>query len=364
MPARLTIADVQKLARSRGGRCLSREYAVCRKPLEWQCAKGHNWRTSELSVRRGSWCPYCAGVARKTIGQMRELALAKGGRCLSRRYVNGRTPLSWRCRRGHRWEMMPMYVAQGQWCPTCAHGPKISIAEWRKLARSLGGKCLSKQYTSKRDKLLWQCAKGHRWEAVPNQIKQGGWCPDCAGSRKHTLADMGQLAAQRGGQCLSQKYVNNHSALKWRCAKGHVWKAEPRLIGQGHWCPACHGTPKGTLQQMRELAQERGGRCASKTYLGSQGKLVWRCAVGHLWEATPATIKAGRWCPHCAHKARLTIKEMRELAEARGGRCLSQHYVNSYTKLLWECANGHIWATKPATVRRGHWCPVCAGGWG
>ncbi|GET55034.1 hypothetical protein GLOIN_2v1766614 [Rhizophagus irregularis DAOM 181602=DAOM 197198] len=32
-----------------------------------------------------------------------------------------------------------------------------------------------------RAKLEWICENKHRWEAVPNGIQQGSWCPYCVG---------------------------------------------------------------------------------------------------------------------------------------------------------------------------------------
>ncbi|PKC04513.1 hypothetical protein RhiirA5_422139 [Rhizophagus irregularis] len=33
-----------------------------------------------------------------------------------------------------------------------------------------------------RAKLEWICENKHRWEAVPNGIQQGSWCPYCVGA--------------------------------------------------------------------------------------------------------------------------------------------------------------------------------------
>ena len=41
------------------------------------------------------------------------------------------------------------------------------------------------------------------------------------------------------------------------------------------------------------------------------------------------------------------------------GKCLSIEYQNSYTKLSWQCEKGHIWMSKPNTVKNGKWFPVC-----
>lgn len=58
----------------------------------------------------------------------------------------------------------------------------------------------------------------------------------------------------------------------------------------------------------------------------------------------------------------LDIEDMREVAEFRGGKCLSESMVKGdlYTKLLWECADGHQFYMSPyAVLKAGHWCDKC-----
>eukprot|EP01037_Dinobryon_pediforme_P003966 gene3965-4016_t len=56
---------------------------------------------------------------------------------------------------------------------------------------------------------------------------------------------------------------------------------------------------------------------------------------------------------------------MRSVAQSRGGECLSDKYMGMQTKLRWRCAHGHEWSTTPATViNRGSWCPDCSTGLG
>jgi len=55
----------------------------------------------------------------------------------------------------------------------------------------------------------------------------------------------------------------------------------------------------------------------------------------------------------------ITIKDMQEIAKKRGGKCLSDVYVNSQTHLLWECSKGHQWEAVPYSIKNGHWCPKC-----
>jgi len=169
------------------------------------------------------------------------------------------------------------------------------------------------------------------------------------------------IAAERGGKCLSQKYVNNKTKLLWECAKGHQWEAQPTNVKQGQWCPDCAGVKRLTLKDMQMLARKRGGKCLSQEYINANSKLLWECGKGHQWKAKPNNIKSqGQWCPECSGKKKLTLKEMQTIARKRGGKCLAEEYGNSYTKLLWECKEGHRWRTNPHNIKRGSWCPKCS----
>jgi len=50
---------------------------------------------------------------------------------------------------------------------------------------------------------------------------------------------MNEYAEKRGGKCLSEKYVNIKTKLKWECKYGHQWEARASIINQNNWCPKC-----------------------------------------------------------------------------------------------------------------------------
>merc|ERR1712226_996679 len=90
-------------------------------------------------------------------------------------------------------------------------------------------------------KLRWQCAEGHQWEASLNSIKNGGsWCPTCAKLRSCLSIEVAKdIAAARGGICVSERYDNIFAHLLWRCSQGHEWSANLNNVKQGTWCPYC-----------------------------------------------------------------------------------------------------------------------------
>lgn len=486
-----TIEEMKLIAKKKGGECLSLEYISARTNLKWRCADGHEWESVPYSIKKGHWCPYCAGSGKLNIEEMHKIARDRNGKCLSQEYINARTNLKWRCADGHEWKASPDNIKRGKWCPYCSvyvsekicretferlfekrfpkkrpkwlinpeTGKKMELdgycedlklafeyqgkqhyeetyfttrrsllkqikldkikkelcdendvklieitynieydqiptyiiskcqkqgisvpninlevfdyhsfdiyspsrlEEMHKIARERGGKCLSDNYINANTKLKWRCSEGHDWESVPASIKAGTWCPYCHGNIKLTIQEMQEIAKTRGGECLSDKYINSQTKLKWRCRERHEWEATPNGIVGGKWCPYCAGIVKLTIEEMQEIAKSRGGECLSSSYININSKLKWRCSEGHEWEIKPGHVKNGSWCPYCAGSAKLTIEEMQEIAKSRGGECLSQDYINARTNLKWRCGDGHEWEAVPHSIKRGRWCPICA----
>jgi hypothetical protein len=365
-PKIFTIEDMQKLAESHKGKCLSTKYTNNHTKLKWQCKEGHIWKTTPKTIKRGHWCPECYGNAKLTLEKMQKIAKQRGGKCLSNQYINADTKLRWQCKERHIWEATPYSIkSRSSWCPVCAGNSKLNIEDMKKLATNHRGKCLSHEYINSKTQLEWQCDKGHIWEATPDSVKRGHWCPICAitiraNKQKSTIEQMRELATKRGGKCLSQEYINTNTKLEWKCSKGHTWWARPSDVVQNKWCPVCGGSQKSTIKEMQKVAKQRGGMCLSHKYVNSKTRLRWQCKKGHIWEATPGKIKNGQWCPYCAGHMKLTIEDMQKLAKEKGGLCLSTDYINARKKLKWQCKEGHIWEATPDSVKSGHWCPKCS----
>jgi hypothetical protein len=117
---------------------------------------------------------------------------------------------------------------------------------------------------------------------------------------------------------------------------------------------------KLTLQDMQNTARDKGGSCLSSAYIDVDSKYLWKCKNNHEWNACYSSIRSGSWCPYCKGVGKNTIEDMRRLAAYHNGLCLSESYINSHTKLKWQCEDGHIWESKSNDIDQGHWCPICA----
>lgn len=442
---RHSIDELDRLARDKGGRCLSEQYAGRRKQLHWKCAEGHEWFAQPGSILAGTWCPRCHGSPTYSIEDMKTLASSRGGKCLSKQYVRSQAKLRWKCSAGHSWEAVPASIVAGRWCPECGRG----LGE--RLCRAFFEQKFKQPFPNKRPEwLLDRNGKAMELDGYNNNLKIAfehhglqhyqvvGWnlspsarqlaavqardklrrksCRN-AGVALIVVPSIGSLtpieklehlittklrrqnirlpknyfgirvdysqayrkaritkqlakcqahALSKGGRCLAIEYVTARQKVKWECDKGHKWDATPdNVLRAGTWCPQCktevlRRTFSHTIETMWRLACKRGGLCLSNEYKNSKTPLRWQCKKKHEWISVASNVLSGSWCPECAGNLRLTLEAMHRSAKDRQGKCLSVSYINSTTHLRWQCKKGHIWGAIPMSILRGSWCPRCA----
>lgn len=118
---------VVKFAKERLNRtCLSAEYKNNKSKLRWMCDTCHyEWEASFKAMEKElSKCPRCLGRVKYTIDDCKKIARERGGECLSETYQNNKANLLWKCSEGHEWQT-PLHTilsncqGRGSWCPDC-----------------------------------------------------------------------------------------------------------------------------------------------------------------------------------------------------------------------------------------------------
>ena len=284
MPKRLTEDDVRDAAARKGGTCLNPEaYRNTQTRLRWECGEGHEWVTSTASIRAGSWCRQCAIDAGR-VGRPRTATLDRA------------------------------YDAAGE----------------------REGLCLAAAVSRGTDRLDWECAEGHGWDATfTSVVNLGTWCPTCAGKgrgggrpRTADYDRAAEAAAAHGGVCLSPEEAVTRSTdrLDWECEDGHGWAATYGSVLSGSWCHECadYGRPgEADMEEALAAAAVHGGLCLSQELTRGADRLQWECAAGHVWAATfNGVVRAGSWCPRCHKAQRWKTEESVRLAfeQATGRR--------------------------------------------
>ena len=98
------LRQLQKVARDRGGVLVTKQYQGG-KAAEWQCGNPDHpsWVAELWRVRKGAWCPSCAGNRRLTLDDLRSWGGSLGLELLDQEYPgSAQQPYTWQCQRaGH-----------------------------------------------------------------------------------------------------------------------------------------------------------------------------------------------------------------------------------------------------------------------
>jgi len=249
------------------------------------------------------------------------------------------------------------------------HG--LLILAVHELASAAKLTCLDTEWMGARHAYLFRCEQGHEAPRRIDGLKDKPYCSICAKlerERAGPLAAMNRDAAAMGITCLDTLWHGIHHRYRFKCSQGHEWTRTQAGAWKGQGCKICNRAADNlrrqkqeNLHKLKEIAATHGGACLSTKYTGTSDKYLFRCSAGHEWCAQPSVLFSGSWCKRCHFDSRLLgIDQAHQIAHTRGGRCLSDHYVNSLSKLTWLCHRGHEWMAPLSAIRFGKWCKQCA----
>ena len=168
------------------------------------------------------------------------------------------------------------------------------------------------------------------------------------------------------------EYNGMHEKIECRCNCGHEWITSALSLANGHGCPKC-GMVKNHAKRVKshdvfveEVHNINPNISVIGTYVNCSTKIEFKCENGHLWFATPDTIRAGHSCPICFNERRgkqqLKTHEqfIADLFDVNPDIKILGKYEKSDKKI--ECKNikcGHEWLTTPSMLLSGYGCPRC-----
>jgi very-short-patch-repair endonuclease len=188
-------------------------------------------------------------------------------------------------------------------------------------------------------------------------------------------------------------------AVWWTCEYNHTYKVSPYTRIRTDGCKVCRSNQRepqnrlasrlasgnskkfsdvATATTLAEWAADLNELRPDQITTHSKRKIAWRCAFGHLWNATPSSRVSGSGCPHCYKKNRTEILLRGKLKQS--GMSLAERFPdlmqewdyskNSYDpnkltpysgyKVFWTCKFGHSWKVSIGNrTGNGSGCPFC-----
>ena len=328
---------------------------------DWKCACGHTFKSSCDNVQSGSWCPYCSkqklcgapscidcfGRSMASSSRVQAFKTANPGENVLLIAISKNKLYQWQCSCGHVFEATCNDVQSDKWCPYCSV-PRKKLCVDPTCAGCLNGSMASSsrvvEFTSanpdKNPRLItistgtvydWACACGHTFKASCANVQNGRWCPFCCVPKQKLCGVLTCVECLTGSMASSArveefKAANPHENIliipisssrkkyDWLCSCGHTFQATCGNVQSGFWCPYC--------SKQRLCGIQACDACSSRSMAASvraeefkaanpDANLLliaiscnkdyqWKCACGHMFEASCNTIQSGRWCPYCS----------------------------------------------------------------
>ena len=315
------------------------------------------------------------------IDEVRALLKERGFELQSTEYINSMTKLDVVCSKGHLFHPIVKSIKKGSGCPVCCikytKEDKLLISQ--KTAEKRGGKLIhDPSVPIGKDKLLWECVYGHRWQArFYNVISRHSWCPYCKStysenicrqymehlfekqfpkSRPDWIKANSDRSLELDGYCESLGIAFEHQGLQ------HYQKVE------------IFRTP---LEKQKSYDDIKRNLCKkNNVVLIEVPALFYLTTLADL----PNVIKTQLDDANVSYDTsrlqpvfdiidldtvniddmKKQLKRFREFVKTKGGDCLSTIYHGNNSKLEFICKFGHKWKTTAAAITRGTWCPTCA----
>lgn len=166
----------------------------------WVCAEGHQWEARVADRSYGKGCPVCSGRSpERGVSDLATLAPHLVAQWSPKNLLrpddvcaNSGRKVHWGCALGHEWRaIIRNRYRDGHGCPACnPNHAQMVVAGFNDMATTHPE--MARLYSGKNEvpatavsagsnvKRLWECAKGHEWEAEPHRLVAGRRCSVCS----------------------------------------------------------------------------------------------------------------------------------------------------------------------------------------
>lgn len=392
---------MRAIAVAQGGLCLSKAFSGWHEHLNWRCSVGHEWNATPANVKKGTWCRQCSmaesGKKRRLdLGELREIAAARGGALLSEEYKDCFQRLKWRCGNGHDFQASASNVKRGRWCGECAVflGERICRLHFEAYFKCPFPKARNLDWLRNTTGYFLELDGYASHLKPPLAFEHQGLqhYKDREFFTIGSIQDRDQLkrdlCRKHGVVLIEVPEIGNltplaevRQTIKALCDEQMItlptdWATMPIDLRQAYL-----PSESLLLEELQSFARKLGGELISDFYINSTEKLSWACSAQHPpFLASWSNVKRGRWCPRCANIRRSESRQgkpfgpirfhverrlqhyraLQEVAGTKGGKVLSSEYVNNHTKMEFDCGRGHPpFQATANSVKNGTWCPLC-----
>jgi len=186
--------------------------------------------------------------------------------------------------------------------------------------------------------------------------------------QKNQLEIARKIAKERGGELISEEYINSVSKLKFRDGLGNFFMMSFNSLSFGDWSPyeaKRVRDPEYHLDELRKIAQERGGKLLSTEWRGWNNKYLFKNDKEEEFLISPHNLKNRGWPKDITKYNNGVIfrkktdndlfEELQLLAEQNGGKLIDTEWKGSHFDYSFKHSNGKIFQINSPNLKRRGW---------
>ena len=370
------------------------------KKVWWKCSQGHEWKTTIISRKNGSGCPFCAKELQTSFPEQaiyyymkkifpdaingdRHLGIELDIYIPSIEFAIEYDGIFWhkdkkrdekknnickdnkivlfRVRENKNCEWSENKYLKIEYCT----GSDSSIEKSIKSIVSFLGKEINVDLKKDRADIYMSFINSQREQSLlmVNPKLEKEWNNEKNGSLKPDMVT-----------------ANSNKKVWWKCINGHEWQASVSSRNNGTGCPFCSG--QQVLKGYNDLATKNPTLVAEWNYekndklkpdmvtSESNRKVWWKCSKGHEWQAVICNRNKGTECPISTNMQ--VLKGYNDLLTVNPklanewnyekNIAISPNIIKSTSgkKVWWKCSKGHEWQASVNNRNQGRGCPFCS----
>jgi hypothetical protein len=321
------------------------------------------------------------GQNKLTIDEVKKTAKNRGGKLISTEYKNIDSSLIFECSKGHRFKNTFNHIKHGkQWCPTCNKGSKSE-----EIARTTFEQLFGYKFIKYRPKWLKNSRgyqmelDGHCKELNVGLEYQGRQHFDLPlhntnlDKRKKDDKLKRKLCADHNVKLFIITYKMEYKDFYKYIAK-QAKKLNVELPSNFYQIKVDIYKAfirNDRISELQDLLKPKHILVLSPKYLGSKENIDLECLVcGYKWTSQGNKYFNSRrvaGCDKCNRKKqglkhKLNISALENFATKFNGKLLSNEYVQRNYFYKWQCFKGHIFYANFNNMKhRNEFCPKCEG---
>lgn len=394
------LQQAHDFAKKHNGTCLTTTYEDQNSIFTFKCSDNSHplWRKKfQNSVISNLWCKECNIKTKfnsaeeqeyraSKLKEAKKLALVKNGICLSKEYIDSKGKLLWQCENGHQWLSKLSNIFHNKWCPECSGklSPEQLFEKANNYAKLNKGTCLTKNIPLAKTKLEWKCADPtHKpWNLSYSAIiANKSWCPECGTSNYYKENTFKAIFEILLGYSFSKSYPQwNINPKTNKLLELDGYNEEHKIAfefqGRHHIKSVFKNQNLEDIQYKDDLKIKN---CAAnniklivihdnKTFsdlnvcIETVKSELSKLNISFNHDLDLQSLHENIWQKSRTIEKEEKIKKAKEIAESKGGKCLSEYYFNNKSNLKWKCSNENHpeWEVPyQSVVNQGSWCKQC-----